>query len=159
MQTRAAVAGRVALGGTLSLLSVLFVHELASFGLGHGLVRWSDTGCAAGDCAGIGLIVVTLGMTAVVLAPIFALAGAVTARWARRLPVLSALWLCLVILLLMQTANGYRAAFGATWLWYEPFVELMFQPLLTPALLVAGVAAFWMWVAAPLSFGTNPNRG
>lgn len=42
------------------------------------------------------------------------------------------------------TAVNYRVEFGATWQFPEPFWELLFHPVLTPALLVVGL---WVFLA------------
>ena len=44
--------------------------------------------------------------------------------------------------LVADTASprGYRGHFGTTWTWWAPFAELLWHPVTTPALLLAGLA-------------------
>lgn len=111
-----------------------------------GRIHWSDSGCHAADCAGIAVLLIASAFHVVAVALLFALAGALFPHGPNRTPILATLWLFSSLCLLTSIASGYRAGYGATWLWHEPFVELLFHPIVTPSLLVAGLIAHLWWL-------------
>lgn len=136
---RAQSARRTGLAALVTLIPAVLIHEIISFGLLRPLIRWSDAGCIAGEgCVGIAVVVIAAVMIALPAAVVLAVAGA--ARVPRL--VLAGLWLAVCLVLLFSVASGYRCAFGATWLWHEPFFELMAHHIVTPAILLAGLIVF-----------------
>lgn len=138
----------------VTLLPVALAREFITFGIGHGLIRWSDADCLAANCSGIGLVVFMLVLTGMVTIAVFAILGAITARWRARRSILAPLWLCAAIQLFFQTANGYRQAFGNTCVRHEPFRGSMFFPMLTLSLLLGGMVGFWKLTRPPHGTGT-----
>ncbi len=125
------------------MIAALLIHELMSFALIYQEIRWSDVGCVySNDCIGIGLVIFGKVMLAAFVGLLFGLAGALLARVSFRRIALLWLWLILCIWMLFMTASGYRGGFGATWLWYEPFFELMTNSILTPLVLLGGIWCF-----------------
>jgi hypothetical protein len=142
--TRLTQAIRTALAAIYTLIPTVFIHDVISFALIRPHIRWSDVGCTTGDaCVGIAIVVFIYAMLALPVAIVFALAGALLSGLRPRRIVLMLAWLGVCGWMLIATASGYRIGYGATWRWYEPFWELMAHPILTPALLIMGLAGFY----------------
>ncbi|PVA10357.1 hypothetical protein DC366_08955 [Pelagivirga sediminicola] len=140
--SRLRAARHTALSAVATMIPALLAHELISFGVIHSTIRWSDAGCHYSDCAGIGVVLFGYALFAMPLAILFALAGAALAQSSLRRAVLAGLWLAVCITSLFPIASSYRGGFGTTWLWYEPFLELMLHPILTPVTVALGLWLF-----------------
>lgn len=136
-------AKRAAFFAVCTMIPALLVHELISFAVIYQEIRWSDSECVyMNDCVGIGLVIFGKTMLAAFVGLLFGLMGALLTRASHRRIVLLSLWLILCVWMLFMTASGYRSGFGNTWLWYEPFIELMAHPIITPFVLLGGIWTF-----------------
>ncbi|MEJ6389515.1 hypothetical protein [Gymnodinialimonas ulvae] len=131
----------LALAGGLSLFAALLTHEFLTFGApGHGLLNADRSLCPDIACPTTGMIVVAHVAKAIGAAILFAFIGVIWPSGGFRLGVAALAFTLQYLVSLVGIASGYRAQFGTTWAWWEPFAELLWNPLLTPLLLLAGLA-------------------
>lgn len=147
MDEAAPGAGRIrpalalAAAGGLSLFCVLLLHEVLVFGAqAHDLIAPVTAPCPEPPCLTTGMVIAGHVAKAVGAGIVFAIIGAVwtmgPARW-----MVSGLFFALQYLWsLVGIASGYRLHFGTGWDWWEPFAQLLWHPVTTPALLLAGLA-------------------
>lgn len=128
----------LALAGALSLFAALVIHEILSFGAaGHAMIGRAD--CPDWPCPTLSLIVVGLVFKGIGAGIAFAVLGLLMAQAPGRLWGAGLLWVVQYLWGLVGIASGYRDQFGSTWRWWEPFAELLWQPVLTLGLMAAGV--------------------
>lgn len=136
---RAATA--LAFAGGISLFAVLLAHEILSFGApGHGLLNADRSLCPDIACPTTGLILVAHIAKAIGAAILFGFIGVVWPSGRLRLGVAALAFALQYLVSLVGMASGYRAQFGTTWAWWEPFAELLWQPVVTLPLLASGLA-------------------
>ena len=133
---------RLALAGGLSLCITWLFHEIATFGIGYGFL----TGTRA---LGGGVVPNSLSemlFVRAVFASIAALPlagiGILTRGLTLHRTAIALVWIAIALAGLLVVADGYRIAFGTTWRWNEPFLELMWSIWLTPLSLVIGLVIF-----------------
>ncbi len=129
----------LALAGAVSLFAALAAHESLVFGA-HGHAIIGQPGCALSLCPSGGAIVVGLVAKAIGAGLALGVLGALLPAAPARLRGASMLWTVQYLWALVGIASSYRIHFGTSWRWWEPFVALIWHPVLTPALLVAGLA-------------------
>ncbi|MFW5641136.1 MAG: hypothetical protein ACOCY0_00045 [Roseicyclus sp.] len=135
-------AASLALAGSASLFAALLIHELVSFGgAARGLIGSGAAPCPAPPCLTLGVVVSGQVAKAVGAAFVFAAIGAIWMRGQARWTVAVVYWALQYLWALLGIASGYRAQFGSGWAWWEPFAVLLWHPLLTPGLMLAGLAA------------------
>jgi len=142
-----AAAGRLrpavtlALAGGLSLFAVLLIHEVLAFGTQpHDLIAPAGAACAGPPCLTMGTVVTGLVAKAIGAGAVFAVIGAVWTTGAARWTIAGGFFALQYLWSLIGIASGYRGHFGTTWTWWAPFAELLWHPVTTPALLLAGLA-------------------
>jgi hypothetical protein len=141
-----AVAGRLrpaltlALAGAASLFAVLLTHEFLAFGTQpNDLIAPAGAPCPEPPCLTTGMVVTGLVAKAIGAGFVFALIGAVWTSGAARWLMAGVFFALQYLWSLVGIASGYRGHFGSTWAWWEPFAELLWHPVTTPALLMAGL--------------------
>lgn len=133
---------RAAIAGAASLALAWLLHEIITFGYIHGFLTGErQLGYGIYPTSLAGIIAQTLLLSALAALLLAALALLFKASKAR-IPVLGVMWLGLCLWGFVQTAHGYRSDFGATWLWFEPFTELMWSAWLTPLVTILSLSAF-----------------
>jgi hypothetical protein len=133
-------ATALAIAGALSLFAALMVHEILTFGgTGHGLINADRTVCPDIACPTTGLLLTAHIAKAIGAAFLFSVIGAIWVDGLARSLIAAAAFVGQYLLSLVGLASGYRAQFGTTWAWWEPFAELLWSPILTPALLIVGL--------------------
>ena len=133
----------LALIGALTLSPLLAAHDILSFGpRGHDLIAPWGTSCTEWPCATMNLVVFGQIAKGVGAAMVFALVGAFTVSRRGRLGVGATAWVVQFFWSLAGIASGYRGHFAESWRWWEPFAELMFDPVLTLCCLGIGLALF-----------------
>ncbi|WP_038650350.1 hypothetical protein [Roseicyclus elongatus] len=138
---RAAFA--LSIAGALSLFAALMGHEFFVFGgQGHDLIEPSTALCAAPPCLTVEVVVSGQVAKAIGAAMAFAIIGVIWVQGRSRMLIGAGFWTLQFCWSLVGVASGYRLHFGTDWGWWEPFARLMWHPLVTPGLLVAGLAAF-----------------
>ena len=131
----------LALAGALSLFAALAAHEILIFGpRGHDII--GQDGCPQSLCPDMTAVIIGLLAKAIGAGLALALLGAIVPMNPARMRGAALLWAAQYLWALLGIASAYRIHFGTTWRWWEPFVGLMWHPLLTPALLLAGLAVF-----------------
>ncbi|TDT74973.1 hypothetical protein BDE40_1696 [Litoreibacter halocynthiae] len=137
------------IAGWLSLSAAWLLHEIVTFGFQYGFLTRKREVLFFQYPSGLAeIVVVALVMSWVAAVPL-ALACLVLRQSRPRLPVLGVIWLILCMWGYSATASGYREHFGATWLWHEPFVELMWSPWLTPLATLLGLLPFLRIIRKP----------
>lgn len=138
---RLKAAASLALAGGLSIFAVLLIHEVSAFGGATlGLIGPGSGPCAAPPCVTMGTIVSGHVAKALGAALVFAVIGAIWTRGPARLAIAGGFWALQYVWSLVGIASGYRAHFGSGWAWWEPFAELLWHPLVTPGLMLLGLA-------------------
>lgn len=144
LSTRLQSATSLALIGATTLCAALALHELLSFGPGgyDVIARAGSPDCRAAPCVSPQMVIFGQIAKAVGAALVFALVGAFTVSLRGRLGVGAALWVAQYFWSMLGIASGYRAQFGTTWAWWEPFAELMWRPGMSLPLMLGGLAIF-----------------
>ena len=144
---RVRAALTLALGGAISLFGALLAHDLLSFGAsGHDMIVEAGASCDMPPCLTMGVVLAGHMAKAVGAGLVFALIGAVWVAGPARGVLGASLWVMQYIWSLIGIASGHRASFGTSWRWWEPFAELMWDPVLTLGLMVGGLLTFWLAV-------------
>ena len=139
---RGRAAASLALAGGLTIFAVLLTHELTVFGgAALGLIRPGSAPCPAPPCLTMDMIVWGHVAKAIGAGLVFAVIGAIWTRGPLRLAIAGGFWVLQYLWSLVGIASGYRAHFGSGWAWWEPFAELLWHPVTTPGLMLAGLAA------------------
>jgi hypothetical protein len=139
-ESRARAAARLAVAGGLSIFAVLLIHELTVFGgAALGLIRPGGAPCATPPCLTVDVIVWGHVAKAIGAGIVFAVIGAIWTRGPARWAIAGSFWVLQYLWSLVGIASGYRAHFGSGWAWWEPFAELLWHPVTTPGLMVAGL--------------------
>lgn len=129
----------------MSLFAALLIHEIFTFGAsGHAIIGRAD--CPDWPCPTLSLIVVGLVFKAIGAGLAFGVFGALVPHAPGKAWGAGLLWMVQYLWGLVGMASGYREQFGTTWRWWEPFAELLWQPLLTLGLMLGGLLAFWLAV-------------
>lgn len=138
-RVRSALA--LAVAGALSLFAVLATHEILVFGApGHGII--GQPGCAASLCPAMSVVITGLVFKAIGAGLALGVLGMLLPGGPARLWGASLLWAGQYLWALVGIASAYRVHFGTTWRWWEPFTSLIWHPVATPALMIAGLCAF-----------------
>jgi len=135
---------RTWLAGCLSLFAALLIHEIVAFGYFRGFLTGEREMVSYFYPSGVGEIVAVNALTAAVMALPLALIAWFKTNIRPLIVPLGITWLALCLWGYFSTASGYRAHFGTTWLPHEPFLELMWSPVLTPLSTLIGIGPF-MW--------------
>lgn len=131
----------LALAGALSLFAVLLLHEVLAFGtLPHDLIAPAGAPCPEPPCLTMGTVVTGLVAKAIGAGVVFAAIGAIWTTGAARRVIAGGFFALQYLWSLVGIASGYRRHFGTGWDWWEPFAVLLWHPVTTPALLLAGLA-------------------
>ena len=142
--SRVNAALSLALAGAISTFAVLLSHELLVFGdAALGLIVPDAAPCPAPPCLTVELIVWGHIAKAVGAAFVFALVGAIWTRGPLRWWLAGVVWVVEYLWSLVGIASGYRAHFGTGWAWWEPFAQLLWNPVTTPGLMLAGLMALF----------------
>lgn len=141
--SRLRAALTLAVTGAVSLFAVLLIHELLVFGgPAMGLIQPASAVCATPPCLTVDMIVWGHVAKAIGAGVVFALVGAVWTGGRKRWAIAGGFWALQYLWSLVGIASGYRAHFGTGWTWWEPFAQLLFHPLTTPGLMLAGLSVF-----------------
>jgi hypothetical protein len=139
--TRIGSALALGLAGALSLFSAFATHEILVFGAqGHGIIGQAN--CPPSLCPPMAMVLTGLAAKSIGAGLALGLLGALLTAGPVRARAAAALWAVQYLWGLVGIASAYRSNFGATWRWWEPFFALMFHPILTPGLLLVGLALF-----------------
>ncbi|MBF9059927.1 hypothetical protein HKCCSP123_12115 [Rhodobacterales bacterium HKCCSP123] len=131
----------LALAGSASLFVVLLVHEILAFGTQpNDLIAPSGAPCAEPPCLTTGMVVTGLLAKSLGAGIVFAIIGALWTTGPARWLIAAGFFALQYLWSLVGIASGYRGYFGTNWAWWEPFAELLWHPVTTPALLLAGMA-------------------
>ena len=149
----------LAFAGGSSLFAALMVHEFYVFGAAtHDLIGSSSAPCTEPPCLTTGVVVSGQIAKAIGAAMVFGIIGAIWHHGALRWMTAAGFWVLQYTWSLVGIASGYRLHFGTSWAWWEPFAELVWNPITTPGLLAAGLVAFVgldrLLRPAPRPFGT-----
>lgn len=133
---------RIALAGALSLYITWLFHEIVSFGIGHGFLTGTrQLGGGVVPSSISEMLFLRALLASISVLPLAGL-GTLTRGKPGHRAVLALGWIALALIGLFMIADGYRIAFGTTWGWHEPFVQLMWSVWLTPLSLGIGLAIF-----------------
>ncbi|WP_298257199.1 hypothetical protein [uncultured Litoreibacter sp.] len=136
---------RIWLAGWLSLAIAALTHEVVSFGIYHGFLTGERDLLFYLYPSSLGEIIGVTFFTSALCALPLTLFSYLCKPRRLRLIGLGAIWTSLCVWQYYMTAFEYRAHFGATWLSYEPFWELMWSPWLTPLATLLGLVPF-LWI-------------
>lgn len=125
----------------MSLFAVLLIHEFLAFGAyPNDLIAPAGAPCPEPPCLTTGMVVSGQMAKAIGAGFVFALIGAVWTAGAARWLIAAGYWVVQYLWSLIGIASGYRLHFGSGWAWWEPFADLLWHPVTTPVLLLAGLA-------------------
>ena len=131
----------LALAGAVSLFGVLLAHELLAFGTEpHDFIAPAGAPCPDPPCLTTGMVITGQLAKAIGAGIVFAIIGAIWTSGAKRWLLAGGFFALQYLWSLVGIASGYRSHFGTSWAWWEPFAELLWHPVTTPALLLAGLA-------------------
>ena len=132
----------LAVAGALSLFPVLLLHEFLVFGAqAHDLIAPASAPCPDPPCLTSAMVVSGHVAKAVGAGLVFAIIGAVWTKGPGRWLIAAAFFALQYTWSLVGIASGYRLHFGTGWAWWEPFAVILWHPVTTPALLLAGLLA------------------
>jgi hypothetical protein len=138
--SRLRAALSLGIAGALSLFAALLAHEILTFGSsGHGII--GRVTCPDWPCPTLSVITVGLVFKGIGAGLALACLGALLPHAPARLWGAGLLWVLQYLWGLVGIASGYRDQFGPDWHWWQPFAVLMWDPVTTPALLIAGLLA------------------
>ncbi|MCT4684124.1 MAG: hypothetical protein N4A39_10390 [Roseicyclus sp.] len=130
----------LATAGAVSLFAVLLVHEFLAFGTQpNDLIAPAGAVCVAPPCLTTATVVTGLVAKAIGAGVVFAIIGAVWTAGRARWLIAGGFFALQYLWSLVGIASGYRGHFGTAWAWWEPFADLLWHPVTTPALLMAGL--------------------
>lgn len=136
----------------LTLPVVMFVHEVVTFGYKWGFLTGKRQNFAGGGGIILGFIVFFQLFMGTIAASVLAIMASLFYRTRLCVWVLTLSYMGAYFWAANGTASGYRANFGATWRFPEPFFELMLHPILTPVLTLIGVIGFLVLSRSVWSF-------
>lgn len=127
--------------GAVSLFCVFATHEILVFGPhGHDIIGQAN--CPPSLCPPMAAVLTGLAAKSIGAGLALGCLGALLPAGPVRLRAGATLWAAQYLWGLVGIASAYRSNFGTTWRWWEPMIGLLWHPVLTPALLVAGLAVF-----------------
>ena len=130
----------LALAGGASLCIVLLIHEFLAFGVApNDMIAPAGTPCPDPPCLTSGMVVSGAVAKGVGAGMILAIIGAIWTSGPARWAIAGGYWVVQYLWSLIGIASGYRLHFGTGWTWWEPFAELLWNPVTTPALMLAGL--------------------
>jgi hypothetical protein len=131
----------LALAGAVSLFVALAAHEVLSFGtFGHGLIDRAS--CEMSLCPTLSVVIAGLAFKSIGAGLALGFLALLVADDPARRSAAILLWLMQYLWSLIGIASGYRGNFGTTWRWWEPFAGLLWDPVMTPALMIIGLTVF-----------------
>ncbi|WP_211315493.1 hypothetical protein [Roseicyclus mahoneyensis] len=127
--------------GATSLFVAFAAHEISVFGIhGYGIIGLAN--CPPSLCPQMAAVLTGLAAKSIGAGLALGLLGALLPMGPARLRAAATLWAVQYLWGLVGIASAYRSNFGTTWRWWEPMVELLWRPVLTPALLIVGLGMF-----------------
>lgn len=128
------------LAGGLTLFAALLAHEILAFGAsGHGIIGRAT--CPDWPCPTLSVIIVGLVFKGIGAGLALGVLGLILPNEPARAWGAGCLWAVQYLWGLVGIASGYREQFGPDWRWWDPFAVLLWDPLTTPGLLIAGLLA------------------
>ena len=121
------------------MAAVLIPTEILVFGAsGHGIIGQAD--CPSSICPSLSVVIVGLAFKCIGVGLALGALGALLPDAPARLRGAMVLWSLQYLWALVGIARAYQIHFGTSWAWWEPFVALIWNPVLTPAVMIAGLA-------------------